>query len=80
MDPSPECEAAIKSFVCLYLFGLCDTNNQLYQALQDDCVRVRDEICPREWVIATELLQTNPDLGSLPQCEGLSSETSSCFQ
>ena len=52
LSPSPECEAAIKPFLCLYLFGSCDTNNQSHQVTKDDCLRVREDVCVEEWELA----------------------------
>ena len=53
LSPSQECVTAIKPFMCLYLFGLCDANNQLRQVSQTDCVRIRDELCVEQWKAAT---------------------------
>ena len=47
-DPSPECEVAYRSFLCLYLFGACDSNSSLL-ATQATCSHVRDVVCEREW-------------------------------
>ena len=53
LSPSQKCMLAIKPFMCLYLFGLCDVNNQLHQVSQADCVRIRDELCVEQWKRAT---------------------------
>ena len=67
LSPSPECEAAIRPFLCLYLFGSCDTDNQPHQATQADCERLRDDVCAQEWTLAERLLGQ----GVLPECATL---------
>ena len=74
LSPSPECEAAIKPFLCLYLFGSCDTNNQPHQALQADCVRLRDDVCAQEWTLVERLLGQ----GILPDCSALLNQEDEC--
>ena len=70
LSPSPECEAAIKPFMCLYLFGSCDSDNQPHQVTQADCVRMRDDVCAREWALAIRYLGQ----GVLPECGTLLNE------
>ena len=70
LSPSPECEEAIKPFLCLYLFGSCDTDNQLHQATQADCLRLRDGVCTQEWVLAVRFLGP----GVLPDCDALTKQ------
>ena len=74
LSPSPECEEAIKPFVCLYLFGSCDTDNQLHQATQADCLRLRDGVCAQEWALATNFLGE----GTLPDCNSLLQQDDQC--
>lgn len=79
LSPSPECESAIKPFSCLYLFGSCDANGNLHQALQAECISLREEVCAKEWALAEKLLRQSalrlPDCGSLhdkeDKCQGL---------
>ena len=67
LSPSAECEAAIKPFMCLYLFGSCDSDNQPHQVTQADCERLRDDVCSEELVLAVDLLGE----GVLPNCDDL---------
>ncbi len=73
--PSPECEAVIVPFLCLYYLRLCDGEGEVtYRPSVEDCVGVSTEICPREWAQADSLLR---NLGeSLPSCEALGNEES----
>ena len=75
LRPSPECEAAIRPFLCLHLFGTCDTDNQFRHTSMVDCVRIRDEVCPQEWVQAVGFLGE----GVLPDCEELSNKAQNCI-
>ena len=74
LSPSPECEAAIRPFLCLYLFGSCDTDNQPHQATQADCERMRDDVCAQEWALAERLLGQ----GVLPDCSTLHNQEDEC--
>ena len=77
LSPSPECESAIKPFLCLYLFGSCDANGNLHQVLQAECMSLKEEVCAPEWALAERLLGQGilPDCGSLhdkeDKCQGL---------
>ena len=70
LSPSPECEAAIRPFLCLYLFGSCDSDNQPHQVTRTDCERMRDDVCAREWALAERFLGQ----GVLPECGTLYNE------
>ena len=72
LSPSPECEAAIRPFLCLYLFGSCDSDNQPHRVTQADCKRMRDDVCAREWALAERFLGQ----GVLPECDTLHNEES----
>lgn len=75
LSPSQECMTDLKPFLCLYLFGSCDLNNQSHQVTQADCERLRDSVCAPEWAQAERLLPS----GVLPQCVDFSSqEEESC--
>ena len=69
LQTSAECEAAVQPFLCLYLFGLCDSGSgQVYQPSFTECVTLMTMTCAREWQVAinTQLGQT-----LLPSCESL---------
>ena len=68
LNPSAECLAAIRPFLCLYLFGVCDSSSQLRQVSSSECVDLRDDICATEWSAAVGFLGP----GKLPVCEELS--------
>ena len=70
LSPSRQCETDLKPFLCLYLFGSCDLNNQSRHITQADCERLRDRVCAREWALAESFLGT----GVLPQCGDFSSQ------
>ena len=67
LNPSAECVAAIRPFLCLYLFGVCDSSSQLLQVSSSECVDLRDDICATEWSAAVGFLGPR----SLPVCEDL---------
>ena len=74
LSPSKECETDLRPFLCLYLFGSCDSNNQSHQVTQADCERLRDGVCAREWTQAEGILGSD-----VPQCGAFSSqEEESC--
>ena len=70
LSPSQQCETDLKPFLCLYLFGSCDLNNQSHHITQTDCERLRDRVCAREWALAESFLGS----GVLPQCGDFSSQ------
>ena len=70
LSPSQECEAAIKPFLCLYLFGSCDSDNQSHQATRADCLRLKENICVEEWALAERYLGQ----GILPDCNAFEDE------
>ena len=70
-----ECVTAIKPFICLYLFGLCDAHNHLHQVSQADCVRIRDELCMEQWKTATMILGE----GVLPDCSAFENRETQCL-
>ena len=67
LNPSAECVAAIRPFLCLYLFGVCDSSSQLRQVSSSECVDLREDICATEWSAAVVFLGP----GRLPVCENL---------
>ena len=74
LSPSLECVTAIKPFMCLYLFGLCDMNNHLHQVSQRDCERIRNELCMEQWKKATMFLGE----GVLPDCSAFEDHDIQC--
>ena len=62
-SPRPECVTNLRPFLCLYLFGSCDSNNRFHQVTQTDCERLRDDVCSQEWVKAERYL---PQCGDFP--------------
>ncbi len=71
--PSPECEAVIVPFLCLYYLRVCSDGNEInYRPSVEDCMEVSTEICPREWAQADNLLRQVGE--SLPSCEALGNE------
>ena len=71
LDPpllGPECEAAIRPFLCLYLFGSCDSDNQPHRGTRESCERLRDDVCAQEFMRVQEL-------HVLPNCDELQQET-----
>ena len=74
LSPSPECEAAIRPFLCLYLFGSCDSDNNLHQVTQISCIRLRDDVCAREFILAEGIVGQ----GVLPNCDDLLQQEEEC--
>ena len=73
LNPSPECKKRVMPFVCLHLFGLCDSGGDYRTTLRETCVELRDNICAAEWNLAAEFL---PEV--LPVCEDLRDEADEC--
>lgn len=71
---SPECKAAIRPFLCLYMFGSCDSDNQSHRGTQVDCERLRDDVCANEFIRAQRLrlLPNCNDLQYEKECQGIS--------
>ena len=70
---STQCEAAIKPFLCLYLFGLCDSDNQVRRGTHASCERLRDDVCAREWTeVESRLVLPNcSDFQQEKKCQGI---------
>ena len=71
LSPSAECMSTIRPFLCLYLFGACDTDNKSHQVTRTDCERLRDDVCAREWALAERIVV-------LPSCNDLSKTEEKC--
>ena len=65
--PSPGCRAAVESFLCLYLFGLCDSSGVAYEPSFEECVFISTDVCASEWAQANNLL-IQFGLSPLPEC------------
>ena len=76
LNPSPECRTAVQPFLCLYLFGLCDSRGAAYQPTFEECVLISTGVCATEWDTANSFLRTL-GLPSLPGCTSFPSTTSS---
>ena len=74
LSPSLECREAILPFLCLSIFSLCDSNNNLHTILKEDCLELRNDICAEEWSEAVGFLGE----GVLPVCEDLPDDTDEC--
>ena len=70
---STECEALASSFVCLYLFPLCDEQGKQYLPSRELCLKVSMDVCRVEWATAQLFDQDN----MLPDCADLPNATSS---
>ena len=75
LNPSQQCSEAIMPFLCLSIFGLCDSSNTLHTVLRQECLDIRDDICTREWSQAIAFLGD----GVLPVCEDLPDVTADCI-
>ena len=74
LDPSQECRAAVQPFLCLNLFGLCDSHGRAYQPTFEECVFISTDVCESEWVLANNLLALRGS--SLPECSSFPSTAS----
>ena len=75
LDPSPECRAAVQPFLCLYLFGLCDSRGTAYQTTFEQCILISTDVCATEWATANRFL-TALGMPSLPECTSFPSTAS----
>ena len=75
LSPSPQCREGIMPFLCLYIFTLCDSSNNLHTTSRDDCLELRDNICAEEWSQAVGFLGP----GVLPLCGDLPDITDECI-
>ena len=72
LAPSSECVAAFQPFLCLMLFGLCNSNNQLHQVTRTDCVTLTTDVCSKEFNAAREFLE-------LPSCDTFEDQETQCL-
>ena len=74
LGPSPECRAAVQPFLCLYLFGLCDSRGRAYQPTFEECVLISTDVCESVWALANSFLALRGS--SLPECTSFPSTAS----
>ena len=72
--PSPECRAVVEPFLCLYLFGLCDSSGVAYEPSFEECVFISTGVCASEWARANNLL-IQVGQSPLPECASFPSTT-----
>ena len=68
---SLECEAAFRPFLCLYLFGSCDSYNKLKQVTRADCAKLTMDVCNREFNLARKVME-------LPNCDTFEDQEIQC--
>ena len=66
LSPSPECRELVVSFLCHYMFGLCDMSGISIQLTIGQCEEIRDVVCPTEWATALSFGFDLPDCGIFP--------------
>ena len=74
LSPSPKCRAAVQPFLCLYLFGLCDSRGRAYQPTFEECILISTDVCESEWALANSFLALRGS--SLPECTSFPSAAS----
>ena len=74
LNPTPECREAVEPFLCLYVFGLCDSSGELYLPSSGECETLTTETCAREWTMVQSFL---PNV-QLPMCESLLEKSPTC--
>lgn len=60
--PPPECREAILPYLCLSVFQLCDSNNQLHSVVREDCLALREDVCAEQWSQVEAFLTVCEDL------------------
>lgn len=62
-----ECGAASRTYLCLHMFGPCDTDyNHTHHASMEECVKRQDLECLKKWVRTMEI-----EILSTANCEAL---------
>ena len=72
LNPSPACSEAVVPFLCVFLFGLCDSSGVSIQPTSTQCEHIRDVLCPDEWTQAAGLTE-------LPDCSIFPAEQDFCL-
>lgn len=75
-NPSANCLERIQSFICLHIFGLCDTSGDLHVTTREECLSLRDSVCSDVWMT---ILSVSQQPGTLPVCEDLPYEMEECI-
>ena len=65
LRPSAACTEAVVPFLCVFLFGLCDSSGVSIQPTSVQCEQIRDVLCPDQWRQAA-LVVDLPDCSSFP--------------
>ena len=64
-----DCVKAFKPFLCLLLFGLCNSTGQIIKPSYEECVSVENDSCAKE----VELAMDDPSTAELfPTCNEIS--------
>lgn len=74
LTPTQECVEKLRPFLCLHIFGLCDAVGRFHSPTREDCLEIRDTLCPSAWSRAVEFLEPN----RLPDCESLPEASEEC--
>ena len=70
-------QTVVVPFLCSFLFGLCDSNGELYLPSSEECRVVTEDLCQSEFQLAMVLIANNTNL-QLPQCEALPDTSLDC--
>ena len=71
LRPSAACTEAVVPFLCVFLFGLCDSSGVSIQPTSVQCEQIRDVLCPDQWRQAALVVD-------LPDCSIFPAEQASC--
>ena len=71
LRPSAACTEAVVPFLCVFLFGLCDSSGVSIQPTSVQCEQIRDLLCPDQWRKAALVVD-------LPDCSSFPVEIDSC--
>ena len=72
LRPSAACTEAVVPFLCVFLFGLCDSSGVSIQPTSVQCEQIRDVLCPDQWRQAALVVD-------LPDCSSFPVEQHSCL-
>ena len=76
--PSDECKDLALPFMCLFIFGLCDSNSQLYQPTMEECDMVTEGVCEGVFNDLEDAAAAIGQADQLPQCELLPETSLNC--
>ena len=71
LRPSAACTEAVVPFLCVFLFGLCDSSGVSIQPTSVQCEQIRDVLCPDQWRQAALVVD-------LPECSSFPAEQAPC--